>query len=288
MSLDTLPPPGQFKTTEEIRDAQFANELRRKRKLMLAWSAPVMLLVLLVSLKMLSAVGLNMAGTSAYQQANHNTAAQRFEALEFFNVIQPWKAYFNQGTAIYASGDFWNASQELEIALDMVPKAPPGEPPGREECDVRTNLSLAYEGLGDEALAVSDAAMAASRYNEAQEVLSNCGESDGNGGEEAQEAEERQQESQEQAEEQQQQQQDSGQDPSPDPSTDPSQSPGSGDPSTDPSQSQSSGEGGQSQSPTESADPRQEELESRNGEAGQSQDASEQASGGGNGSGQNW
>jgi len=305
MSTELLPPPGEFKTTEEIRDAKYADELRRKRKLLLLWSLPVMIIAFLAGLKLLSAVALNMAGASAYEHANHNTAADRFESLEFFNVVEPWKAHFNQGTAIYAGGDFWEATQQLEVALDLVPKSPQGEPPGKEECDVRTNYSLALEGLGDEAMAASDPAMGATRYAEAQEMLSNCGESGGNGGEEAQEAEERQEQSQSDADQQQEEQEQQGEDGEEGESESPSdgesgesESPSDGesgesespsDGESGESESPSEGESGdQSASPTESTDPQQEELESRNEDAQQSADAEEQASGGGNGSGQNW
>ena len=41
MSVDLLPPPGEFRTTQEIRDAKLAEKLARRRKLMLLWSAPV-------------------------------------------------------------------------------------------------------------------------------------------------------------------------------------------------------------------------------------------------------
>ena len=309
MSLDVLPPPGEFKTTEEIRDAKFAEELRRKRKRLLLWSLPLMLIAFLAALKLLSAVAINMAGGSAYENANYNTAEDRFESLEFFNVIEPWKAHFNQGTAIYASGRFFPATEQFKVALDLVPKSPQGEPPGKDECDVRTNYSLALEGLGDEAMAANDPAMGTNYYGQAQEMLANCGESDGNGGEEAQEAEERQQESQEQAEEQQEQQEQEGEggEQSSETPTDgessgegesetptdgessgegESESPSEGE-SESPSDGESSGEG-ESASPTESTDPQQEELESRNEEAQQSADADEQASGGGDGSGQNW
>ena len=289
MSLDVLPPPGEFKTTEEIRDAKFAEELRRKRKRLLLWSAPLMLIAFLAALKLLSAVALNTAGSSAYDHANYNTATDRFESLEVFNVIEPWKAHFNQGTALYSGGLFFKATEQLEVALDLVPKSPQGEPPGKEECDVRTNYSLALEGLGDEAMAASDPAMGANYYGQAQDMLSNCGEGGGNGGEEAQEAEERQQESQGEAEEQQEQQEGEGEEP-----TD-GESSGEGESET-PTDGESSGEGetptdgesGEGESPSESTDPQQEELESRNDEAQQSADADEQASGGGNGSGQNW
>ncbi|WP_156253468.1 hypothetical protein [Pseudactinotalea terrae] len=298
MSLDILPPPGEFKTTEEIRDAKFAEELRTKRKRLLLWSAPLMLIALLAALKLLSAVAVNMAGSSAYDHANYNTAADRFESLEFFNVIEPWKAHFNQGTAVYASGQFFQSTQHLAVALDLVPKAPQGEPPAKEECDVRTNYSLALEGLGDEAMAASDPAMGADYYAQAQEMLSNCGEGGGNGGEEAQEAEERQEESQGEAEEQQQQQEQEGEEPTDGESSGESETPTDGESSDEgesPTDGESSGEG-ESESPSESGsggesqstDPQQEELESRNEEAQQSADAEEQASGGGNGSGQNW
>lgn len=305
MTTELLPPPGEFRTTEEIRDARFADDLRRKRRLLLLWSLPVMLIAFLAALKLLSAVALNMAGTSAYQHANHNTAAERFESLEFFNVVEPWKAYFNQGTAIYAGGEFFEAKEQLEVALDLVPKGEPGAPPGKEECDVRTNLSLSLEGLGDEAMAAGDPAMGANYFTQAQTALSNCGESGGNGGEEAQEAEERQEQSQSDAEQQQEEQQQQGEDgeegESESPSDGESQSPEDGESSgesSSPSDGESSGDesespsedqsGDQSASPTESTDPQQEELESRNEDAQQSADADEQASGGGNGSGQNW
>jgi len=296
-----LPPPGEFKTTVEIRDAKYAADLRRKRKRLLLWSAPLMLIALLVALKLLSAVALNMAGTSAYQHANHNTAADRFASLEFFNVVEPWKAHFNQGTAIYAGGDFFGAKEELVVALDLVPRSPQGEPPGKEECDVRTNLSLAYEGMGDEAMAAGDPAMGANYYDQAQTALSNCGESGGSGGEQAQEAEERQEQSQSDAQQQQEEQQEGqegesespsegeSQSPSDGESSGQSESPSDGESSGDASESPSEGESGdQSASPTESSDPQQEELESRNDDAQQSAEADEQASGGGNGSGQNW
>lgn len=295
MTTDLLPPPGEFRTTQEIRDAKFAAKLARRRKLMLLWSIPVVLIAFLAALKLLSAVLLNMAGASAYDKQNYVTATDRFESLEFFNVIEPWKAPFNQGTAVYATGDFFTAKEYLDVALGLVPTAPQGEPRGEEECMVRTNYSLALEGLGDEAMLASDFPMATEYYGQAQEMLADCGESGGNGGEEAQEAEERQQESQEESEQQQQEQEqgegeegegEEGEDESP--SEGESESPSEGE-SGGESESPSEGEsGGESESPSESTDPRQEELEERNQEAQESREAAEQQSGGGDGSGQNW
>lgn len=309
MSVDLLPPPGEFRTTQEIRDAKFAAKLARRRKLMLLWSAPLVLIAFLAALKLLSAVVLNMAGTSAYEKQNYVTATDRFESLSFFNVIEPWKAPFNEGTAVYATGDFFTAKEDLDVALGLVPTAPEGEPRGEEECMVRTNYSLALEGLGDEAMIAADFPMADDYFAQAQEMLADCGESGGNGGEEAEEAEERQQQSQEESEQQQEQQQEGEQEgenegeesespsegesggesesPSEGESGGESESPSEGE-SGGESESPSEGEGGESQSPSESTDPRQDELEERNQEAQESREAAEQQSGGGDGSGQNW
>src|SRR5690625_7276702 len=89
MSIDLLPPPGEFRTTQEIRDAKLAEKLARRRKLMLLWSAPVVLIVFLAAAKLLSAVLLNLAGTSAYEKQNYVTATDRFSSLAFFNVLEP-------------------------------------------------------------------------------------------------------------------------------------------------------------------------------------------------------
>src|SRR5699024_5881221 len=283
MSVNLLPPPGEFRTTEEVRDAQFATKMARRRKLLLLWSAPVVLVLFLAAAKLLSAVVLNMAGSSAYEKQNYVTAADRFGTLEFFNVVEPWKAPFNEGTATYASGDFFAATTVLEQALAQVPKAPEGEPRGVPECMVRTNYSLALEGLGDEASNGSDFAIATDYYDQAQQMLADCAQS-GNGGEQAQDAQERQQESQEESQQQQESQQQGGQ------SDDSGQDSQEQSPSESPpeSQSPSSGDSDEDSSASPSTNPRQEELQERNREAQESREAQEQKSGGGDGSGQNW
>lgn len=292
---NALPPPGEFKTTQEIRDAKFAAKLNGRRRALLWWSLPVVILAFLVALKLISAVIINTAGTSAYDNQNHNTAASRFETLEFFNIVEPWKPHFNSGTAIYAGGDFFGATAPLAVALDLVPKDPEEEPRGELECAVRTNYSLALEGLGDEAMVAEDPTMALDYYNQAQEMLDDCGEDGGSGGEEAEEAEERQQESQSEAEEQQeQQQQEQGEGEEGEGQPDEGEGEEDGETETEEGEGQedeeTEPEDGEGQSETEQGegDDRQQELEERNQEAQQSREAEDQQSGGGDGSGQNW
>src|SRR5699024_4317046 len=92
MSVDLLPPPGEFRTSDEVREGQCAEKVARWRELLWRWSAAVVLGVFLAAAKLLSAVVLNMAGSSAYEKQYYVTAADRFATLEFFNVVQPWKA----------------------------------------------------------------------------------------------------------------------------------------------------------------------------------------------------
>ncbi len=270
-------PPITFATDIELRDAAFAEKLARRRKLLLRWSLPVVILAALVSVKLLSAVGLNLIGTQSYDRANYATAADRYVNTQFVNVVQPWKAHFNEGTAHYSAGQFFTAGQSLEIALEKVPKAPEGEPRGGPECAVRVNYSLALEGTADETLAVGDAAMAEGYYTQALEMLADCAES-GEGGETAEEAQDRQEQSRQESQDQQQERSEGG-------------DPGERDESEgdEPEGGESEGdepEGGQEEPPE--ADPQQQELEERNQRANEGEGEDEGEVGVGDGSGQNW
>ena len=301
MTTQLLPPPGEFRTTQEIRDANFAARLRRRRKRMFWWSLPIVVIAFLAAVKLTSAVIINTAGISAYGNENHHTAANRFGHLEVVNIVEPWKPHFNAGTAIYATGDFFGATVPLEEALDRVPKTPEEEPRGADECMVRTNYSLSLEGLGDEAMTAENPGTALDYYDQAQEMLADCAES-GEGGEEAQEAEERQQDSQEQAQEQQDQQeqdqqdeQDSGgQEDDAEDDEDSGGEDGREEEQDDQEDSEDDQEGededqnGEGDQQDEERDPREEELEERNQEAQEERERQEQQDGGGDGSGQNW
>lgn len=270
-------PPITFATDTELRDAAFAQRLATRRRRLLRWSLPVVILAGLISLKFLTAVGLNLIGTSSYDRANFSTAAARYVNTQFLNVVQPWKAYFNEGTAHYSAGKFFTAGQRLEIALEEVPKTPEGEPRGPEECAVRVNYSLALEGTADETLAVGDAVMAEQYYAQALEMLADCADS-GTGGETAEDAQERQEQSREQAEQEAQEQQGGGE---PDD--------GEVDPETgDPQDGGEDPESGAEEQPEGGEDPQQQELEERNRRANEFEDGEQGGPGIGDGSGQNW
>ncbi|MDQ2625015.1 MAG: hypothetical protein M3Y20_07640 [Actinomycetota bacterium] len=81
---------------------------------------------------------------ATFARGNAHYAADEFwEAYEIFkdmrspNIVEPWKAHFNSGTAAYREDMLISAEYALEEALDLVPD--------EHRCDVQTNLSLVYE-----------------------------------------------------------------------------------------------------------------------------------------------
>ena len=154
--------------------------LGRRRRRLLAWSAPVVLLLLLVGSLL---VGVSLASAlarSAYDAGDHAVAAARYDRLKPLTpvVVEPWKAWFNTGTATLRAGEAFAATEELRGALARVPAGTTGADgapdPTTPECRVRTNLTLAIETMGDEALAQGDPAMAVLRYTEAMDVIGAC------------------------------------------------------------------------------------------------------------------
>lgn len=260
-------PPISFASDVELRDAAFARKLQRRKQLLLRISLPVVIIAALLALKLLSAAGLAFVGNSSYHRANYSTAAARYANTQFVNIVQPWKAYYNEGTAHYAAGKFFTATQRLDVALEKVPKTPEDQPRGAEECAVRVNYSLALEGTADESLAVGDAVTAERYYTQALEMLADCADS-GEGGQTAEDAQERQEEGQQESQDQQQPEGGEGDDPE------------DGDPEGGDEDS-----GGQE---PEEQDPQEQELEERNQRANEFDDNEEGTPGMGDGSGQNW
>src|SRR5690625_1845438 len=268
-----------FTTETQRRDERFAQKLARRRRLLLRWSIPVVILAALVALKLLTAVGLNLIGTASYDRSNFSTAIDRYRNTQVVNVVQPWKAFYNEGTAQYSAGKFFTATKRFDIALEEVPKTPPDQPRGEDECMVRVNYSLALEGSADEALAVGNAEEAEALYTQALDMLDDCADS-GQGGEVADEAQQRQEESLQDSQDQQEDQDD---DPDDDSYPDDDQDPTDEDPDT---------EGGADTSPEdddtrEDVDPKEQELEERNQQANQP-DSENEFGGTGDGSGESW
>ena len=309
MSLDQLAAPGQFETVEQAREARLMAVAAARRSKLLKWSAPFVAVAAIAAIYLLAITAIVVAGERNFASHSYASAVQQFSSLQNLNVLERWKPYYNTGTARYASGAFFAASRELTTAMDLVPKGKDGQR-GADECLVATNLSLTYEGMGDEAARANDPAMALDYYAQALATIEGCGEG-GGGSEEQQQQGQEAQDRQEGKQEEQQQQQDGQGDPSDQPSPgdgepseqptpgdgEPSEqpTPGDGDPSAspspgdgEPSASPTPGDGEPSSSPSPTLSDQEQELQDRNREAQEQRERDEQSSGGGSGGGQGW
>ena len=263
---------------------------------MLARSAPVVLVAVLVGSLLLGIWTGSLWGRAAYDAGEHVEAARRYAYQQRWTdpAVEPWKAWFNAGTAELRGAEHFRATEALRGALSRVPAGTPDVSGTSAECRVRTNLSLALEGLGDDSRAAADPAMAERYYTEAMDVIGVCSTDGESESEDAQPEEEEPSSQQDRAEQRQRVKQresaaeqrateDTGpQEADPEDTTEPE---------GQPAQPEEGGLPDERPPPEEQdggADPRRQELEERNREAERERSRQEQERGGQPGGGQNW
>jgi len=146
---DTLVPP----PVDEIRRAHEAEAgptveqyRKRLRRRLLLWSAPVVLVVLLVALKLLSLPTFAALTQWSYGDQQFERSASLSEPLGVANLVEPWVHHFDRGTAYAQIGVLDVARQEFVTALDLAPED------ATISCVIRVNLVLTIEAQGDAAL----------------------------------------------------------------------------------------------------------------------------------------
>ncbi|RUR01140.1 hypothetical protein [Labedella endophytica] len=115
--------------------------VRRRRWRLLWWSLPVVLLLLATSVKLggLSLTAQDAIDASETGRFDESIAAS--DALMTLNWFEPWIAYYDRGTASARAQLYNDATDDLSTALELAP--------AEHSCDVRVNLALAWEELGD-------------------------------------------------------------------------------------------------------------------------------------------
>lgn len=221
----------------------------RKRLVWLLATAPLVLALLVVGGYFVLLPVTAQRGLFDYAEEDYASAADRFASQQTVNVVEPWKAYFNEGTAHLRE----DTPQSLAASLSELDDAyalSAGTPP-ETRCMVQTNLALAHEISGDEAMAEGNAPRAAEHYATAQEVRAQegCPQTEG----------EQKQQNEDATDRLEQKQQDAEDAASEDPPDDPS------DPGEDPQPPQS---------PEEKE--RQQQLEEQNRDAQQQRDQQQQ------------
>lgn len=137
--------------------------LRRRRRLLLLWSALPVLLVLCLSAKLLSLGVLAGQAAAGFEVRDADAVGSAAAGLGALNVIEPHKAPFAEGDARVLAGDFEAARAHFEEALAL---AGPDD-----ECVIRVNLVLSIEQLGDARMAAKDPTAAGQLFAEGLAVV---------------------------------------------------------------------------------------------------------------------
>jgi hypothetical protein len=165
MSDDSGPrPPARFPQTvrspgsRSPRAAAGRARRLRRRALLLLVPLPVLVVALALGAKLAllplvasSAADRNAAGA-------HASAAEIFGLQKTANIVEPWKAWFNTGTATHQAGDDPTAISDLHRAYDLARDEAP-----MVRCRIQVNLSIAYETSGDEDTIMGDDYLAQKR-----------------------------------------------------------------------------------------------------------------------------
>ena len=90
--------------------------------------------------------------------------------MSFLNVVERHKAPFARGDAFVLAGDLDSARAQFEQALELAP------PDSIDSCQIRVNLALALEKLGDAAKAAGDDAGATRKLGRAVQIATATGD----------------------------------------------------------------------------------------------------------------
>ena len=138
-------------------------EHAKRRGILVTATLPIVALLAIVALKLLLMMLFGHLAVVFNGAGSYELAATVSKWNLVANVIEVHKAHYNLGTAYLGMELYDDSIDELLEALDTAPVP--------DSCWVRTNLALAYEGLGDQQVAAGDAVDAVYSYLVAENVL---------------------------------------------------------------------------------------------------------------------
>lgn len=133
------------------------------RRRLLLYSAPVVLVVLILVVKLVSVVVAGNAALNHFSESDATALADDAGTLQTLNIIEPEKAHYVAGTAAVLRNRLDEADRQFSLALDRTDHD--------ESCAVRINLALVRETRGDSAAAMFQAQAAAAHYLGAKQVI---------------------------------------------------------------------------------------------------------------------
>jgi tetratricopeptide (TPR) repeat protein len=117
---------------------------RRRSRLRLVYllgSLPVVLALLVLAALLIRPSVVTEDALGEFDAGRYESSAERSTTLLENNVLEPWLPWFNRGDARAAQEQYTDAIDDFERALALAP--------AERQCDVRVNLALSWERLGD-------------------------------------------------------------------------------------------------------------------------------------------
>lgn len=139
------------------------NVRSRTRNRLYLWGAVPSLVLLVFALKVVVMLTAQSAGESAYGSERYDDARAEFVDNRRWNLIESWRAPFNEGDALFRLEEHQKAVEAFETALSDAPED--------RSCMIRVNIALSHEALGDASLDTDDAPGAIESWRTGREVL---------------------------------------------------------------------------------------------------------------------
>jgi hypothetical protein len=149
--------------------ASWGPSRKRLRQRLLVWPAPVLALLLLLSLKMWSVVHYGDQGVADFAARKDAELRSDVDALETVNVVDSWRAHFFRASQLLVAPgvpQLDRADHELAIAL--------ADAPHEQSCGIRIDLVGIRELWGDQQVAQGHFQRAKQLYQQAGEYATNA------------------------------------------------------------------------------------------------------------------
>jgi tetratricopeptide (TPR) repeat protein len=114
---------------------------RRRRWILLLATLPVVVALLLLAMRLMGLSLSNSVALGMFDDGRYEASAEQSTTLIDETLIEPYIPWFNRGNAYAAQEKYTDAIDDLERALELAP--------ANRQCDVRVNLALSWELLGD-------------------------------------------------------------------------------------------------------------------------------------------
>lgn len=146
-----------------MTNSELTRSRRRRRLKYLLISLPVIIALLVVAGKIVGPYTANEQAVRSFENGNYAGSERESSRLLDDNLLEDWVPWFNRGNALAAQEEYTTAIDDFERALEL---APP-----ERACDVRVNLALSWERLGDIYVAGGFSQGAINLYEAAKAVI---------------------------------------------------------------------------------------------------------------------